>query len=126
MIHIIKNYKWVIATSLFCILFGLLTFFTFINQSAIELDDINLQMLLFADVALLILFFGVIFKETYKVLKERRKGKLGSGTSLRYIIIFSTTTLLPSVLISIFSLVLFTVGVEKYFDKQICTLRKLI
>ena len=61
MIHIIKNYKWVIATSLICILFGLLTFFTFINQSAIELNDINLQMLLFADVALLILFFGIIF-----------------------------------------------------------------
>ena len=57
MIHIIKNYKWVIATSLICILFGLLTFFTFINQSIIELNDINLQILLFADVALLILFF---------------------------------------------------------------------
>ena len=47
MIHIIKNYKWVIATSLICILFGLLTFFTFINQSIIELNNINLQILLF-------------------------------------------------------------------------------
>ena len=71
MIHIIKNYKWVIATSLICILFGLLTFFTFINQSIIELNDINLQMLLFADIVLLVLFFGLIFKETFKVLKER-------------------------------------------------------
>ena len=88
MIHIIKNYKWVIATSLICILFGLLTFFTFINQSTIELNDTNLQILLFADVALLILFFGLIFKETHKVLKERRKGKLGSETSLRYIVFF--------------------------------------
>ena len=119
MIHIIKNYKWVIATSLISILFGLLTFFTFINQSVIELNDINLQMLLFADVALLILFFGIIFKETYKVLKERRKGKLGSETSLRYIVFFSTTTLLPSILIAIFSLFLLNVVLQKYFETKI-------
>ena len=119
MIHIIKNYKWVIATSLICILFGLLTFFTFINQSIIELNNINLQMLLFADAALLILFFGLIFKETYKVLKERRKGKLGSETSLRYIVFFATTTLLPSILIAIFSLFLLNVVLQKYFEKKI-------
>ena len=119
MIHIIKNYKWVIATSLICILFGLLTFFTFINQSIIGLNNINLQMLIFADVALLILFFGLIFKETYKVLKERRKGKLGSETSLRYIVFFATTTLLPSILIAIFSLFLLNVVLQKYFEKKI-------
>ena len=52
MIHIIKNNKWVIATSLICILFGVLTFFTFINQSFIELNDLNLQILLFGDLVL--------------------------------------------------------------------------
>ena len=49
MIHIIKNYKWIIATSLICIIFGLLTFFTFINQSFIILNDLNLQILLISD-----------------------------------------------------------------------------
>ena len=119
MIQTIKNAKWTIATSLVCIIFGLLTFFTFINRSFIELNDFNLQTLLFVDLILLILFFMLIFRTTYKVLNERIKGKLGSGISLRYIIIFSTSTLLPSVLIAIFSLILFTVGLEKYFDKQI-------
>ena len=41
MINIIKNYKWVIASSLICIVFGLLTFFTFINRSFINLNDLN-------------------------------------------------------------------------------------
>ena len=49
MIHIIKNYKWVIGSSLICIIFGLLTFFTFINQSFIKLNDYNLQLLLIID-----------------------------------------------------------------------------
>ena len=121
MIHIIKNYKWVIATSLICIVFGLLTFFTFINQGFIKLNDFNLQILLVADLILLILFFTLIIYKTYKILSERRKGKLGSETSLRYILFFSTTTLLPSIIIAIFSLILFNVGLQKYFDSKIKT-----
>ena len=121
MIHIIKNYKWVIATSLICIIFGLLTFFTFINQEFIKLNDFSLQILLVADLILLILFFTLIIYKIYKILSERRKGKLGSETSLRYILFFSTTTLLPSIIIAIFSLILFNVGLQKYFDSKIKT-----
>ena len=119
MIHTIKNYKWVIATSLICILFGLLTFFTFINQGFIKLNEFNLQVLLLADFTLLILFFSTIIYKTYRVLKDRKKGKLGSETSLRYIIFFSTTTLLPSIIIAVFSLILFNVALQKYFDSKI-------
>ena len=119
MIHTIKNYKWVIATSLICITFGLLTFFTFINQGFIRLNDFNLQILLFADLILLVLFFTLITYKTLKILSERKKGKLGSETSLRYILFFSTTTLLPSIIIAIFSLFLFNVGLQKYFDNKI-------
>jgi two-component system, NtrC family, nitrogen regulation sensor histidine kinase NtrY len=121
MTHIIKNYKWVIALSLICIAFGLLTFFTFINQSFIILNDFNLQILLISDLVLLILFFSLIIYETYKILSERKKNKLGSQTSLRYILFFTTTTLLPSILIAVFSLILFNVGLQKYFDNKIKT-----
>lgn len=121
MIHTIKNYKWVITTSLICIVFGLLTFFTFINQGFIRLNNSNLQILLFADLILLILFFTLIIYKIYKILSERKKGKLGSETSLRYILFFSTTTLLPSIIIAIFSLVLFNVALQKYFDNKIKT-----
>ena len=119
MIHIIKNYKWIIVTSLTCIIFGLLTFFTFINQSFIPLNNFNLQILLVADLVLLVLFFSLIIYETYKILKEKRNKKLGSETTLRYILFFSTTTLLPSIVIAIFSLILFNVGLQRYFDKEI-------
>ena len=74
MIHIIKNYKWVIASSLICIVFGLLTFFTFINQSFIRLNDFNLQILLISDLVLLIMFFTFVTYQTYKILNEKRKG----------------------------------------------------
>ena len=118
MIHIIKNYKWVIATSLICIIFGLLTFFTFTNQSFITLKDLNLQILLIIDSILLLLFFGFIFYETYKIIKKKREKKLGSGVNLKYIIYFSSTTLLPAIIVAVFSLILFNVGLQRYFDDK--------
>ena len=89
MIHTIKNIKWVIATSLVCILLVVLTFFTFINKGFVELNETNLQILLFFDLVLLVLFFVLIIREIYKVLKERKRKKLGSQTSLKYITFFS-------------------------------------
>ena len=118
MIHIIKNYKWVIATSVICIIFGLLTFFTFTNQSFITLKDLNLQILLIIDSILLLLFFGLIIYETYKILVKRKRKKLGSEVNLKYILYFSSTTLLPSIIIAIFSLILFNVGLQRYFDDK--------
>ena len=118
MIHIIKNYKWIIATSLICIIFGLLTFFTFTNQSFITLKDLNLQILLIADLVLLTLFFGLIVYETYKILARRKRKKLGSEVNLKYILYFSSTTLLPSIIIAVFSLILFNVGLQRYFDDK--------
>ena len=52
---------------------------------------------------------------------KKEKGQIGSQTSLRYILFFSTTTLLPSILIAIFSLILFNVGLQNFFDKKIKT-----
>ena len=119
MIHIIKNYKWVIATSLICIIFGLLTFFTFTNQSFITLRNFNLQILLVVDLILLLLFFGLIIYETYKILSKKKRKKLGSKVNLKYILYFSSTTLLPSIIIAVFSLILFNVGLQRYFDDKI-------
>ena len=118
MIHIIKNYKWIIATSLICIIFGLLTFFTFTNQSFITLKDLNLQILLITDLFLLTLFFGLIVYETYKILARRKRKKLGSEVNLKYILYFSSTTLLPSIIIAVFSLILFNIGLQRYFDDK--------
>ena len=104
MIHIIKNYKWVITTSLICIIFGILTFFSFINQNFLGLSNINFNILLFIDVVLVILFVVLIVFEIFKILKDKKKGNLGAETSLRYLTFFSTTILFPSIIIEIFSI----------------------
>ena len=121
MIHTIKNIKWVLATFSICVLFGLVTFFTLINQSFVALNTNNLQILLFLDVISLLLFFYTIFHNSYKIFLNKKKTDVGRKTSYRYFVFFTTTTLVPSLLVAVFSLILFNVGLQKFFNKQIKT-----
>ena len=99
---------------------GFLTFLTFINKSFIELSQTNLQNLLIGNIALLIIFFYIIFREIKNSLKNDMNVR-GSLANRKYITFFSLFTLIPSVLISIFSLFIFSFALEMYFDSKITT-----
>ena len=86
MIHIIKNYIWVITTSLLCIVFGLLTFFTFTNQSFTTLNNSNLQLLLIIDSILLLAFLGLIIFEVFKAIKNKKEKVVGSEVNIKCIL----------------------------------------
>ena len=99
---------------------GFLTFLTFIDKSFIELNEVNLQYLLILNVILLIIFFYIIFREIRSSLKNEMNVR-GSKANKKYIAFFSLFTLIPSVLIAIFSLFLFSFALEKYLDNKITT-----
>ncbi len=98
---------------------GIVTFLTFINEGFIPLSDQNLQRLLIIDIILLLIFFTLIFRNFYRFYYTGKKNKTGSQTNLKYISIFSVFTLIPSLVVAIFSLFIFNFGIQKYFDKQI-------
>jgi len=98
---------------------GIVTFLTFINEGFVALTDKNLQSLLIIDILLLLIFFTLIFKNFYRFYSTGKKTKKGSKTNLKYISIFSLFTVIPSLVVAIFSLFLFNFGVQNYFDKQI-------
>jgi len=119
MFKIIKNFNWIILSSFLCIFMGIVTFLTFINEGFVPLTDQNLQILLIIDIILLLIFFTLIFKNFYRFYYTGKKNKTGSQTNLKYISIFSVFTLIPSLVVAIFSLFLFNFGIQNYFDKQI-------
>ena len=119
MFKIIKNFNWIILSSFLCIFMGIVTFLTFINEGFVALTDQNLQTLLIIDIFLLLVFFTLIFKNFYRFYYTGKKNKKGSQTNLKYISVFSLFTVLPSLIVAIFSLVIFNFGIQNYFDKQI-------
>ena len=114
-----KNISIIILSSI-TLFIGFLTFLTFINRSFIELNQNNLQYLLILNIFLLFLLFIFIFIEIKKSIKNDIDQD-GLSSNKRYITYFSLFTLIPSILISVFSLFLFSFALEKYFDKKITT-----
>ena len=98
---------------------GIVTFLTFINAGFVPLTDQNLQTLLIIDILLLLIFFSLIFKNFYRFYYTGKKNKKGSQTNLKYISVFSLFTVIPSLVVAIFSLFIFNFGIQNYFDKQI-------
>jgi len=120
MINFIKKNIFVIVIFILTLSIGFLTFLTFIDKSFIKLTEFNLQLLLFGDIFLLFVFFLMIFLEVKNSIKNNINVK-GSIANKKYITFFSLFTLIPSILISVFSLFLFSFALEKYLDKKITT-----
>ena len=120
MFEFLKKNIFIIILSSITLFIGFLTFLTFIDRSFIELNQDNLQYLLVLNIFLLLLLFIFIFVEIKKSIRSDID-KDGLSSNKRYIAYFSLFTLIPSILISIFSLFLFTFALEKYFDKKVTT-----
>ena len=120
MLNFIKKNLFIVIIFFVTLLLGFLTFLTFLDKSLIKLNDKNLQYLLISNIVLLVIFFLFIFIEVKNSIKSEIVVE-GSKANRKYIAFFSLFTLIPSVLISAFSLFLFSFAVEKYFDKKITT-----
>ena len=120
MLEFIKKNIFICVIFIVTLSIGFLTFLTFINKSFLELNQLNLQSLLISNIVLLLIFFVLIFFEVKNSIKDNINVD-GSKANKKYIAFFSLFTLIPSILISIFSLFLFSFALEKYFDKKITT-----
>ena len=120
MLEFLKKNIFIIILSTITLFIGFLTFLTFIDRSFVELNQKNLQYLLILNIFLLVLLFIFIFVEVKNSIKNDIDED-GLTSNKKYITYFSLFTLIPSILISIFSLFLFSFALEKYFDRKVTT-----
>jgi two-component system nitrogen regulation sensor histidine kinase NtrY len=116
----IKKNIYLIILFIITLSIGFLTFLTFIDKGFIKLTDQNLKYLLILNILLLAALFVFIFFEIKRAIKTDID-KDGLKSNKKYITVFAFFTLIPSVLISVFSLFLFSFALEKYFDKKVTT-----
>ncbi|MDA9726509.1 ATP-binding protein [Candidatus Pelagibacter sp.] len=120
MLTFIKRNLFIIIIFLLTVLLSFITFLTFIDRSFIELNEQNLQLVLIVNIVFLLLFFFLIFIDIKNSIRNNINVR-GSVANRKYIISFGLFTLIPSLLIAIFSLFIFSFALEKYFDKKITT-----
>ena len=118
MIDFIKKNMFIGFIFLITLTLGFVTFLTFIDKSFLKLTDQNLQFLLSGNIVLLLVLFFMIYKEVSASLRIDVDVS-GSRANRKYITFFALFTLIPSILISLFSLFLLSFALDKYLDKKI-------
>ena len=120
MIDFIKKNIFIGLIFLITLILVFATFLTFIDKGFLKLTDQTLQLLLVGNTALLLVLFYMIFKEVNTSLRIDMDVR-GSKANKKYITFFALFTLIPSILISLFSLFLLSFALDKYLDKKITT-----
>ncbi len=100
------------------ILFGIFTLYTFSGTSFIELNENNIQSLLVINIVIIFLLFFLIIRKLI-VFFYKSNVVTGLTTNLNFIKYFIFVTAIPSIFVAVFSLMLFNIGIEKWFDKKV-------
>ncbi len=82
-------------------------------------DTKTVISLLYSDLILLLLLMFMIVRRVLKVWYEKRRGSIGSGLHVRFVLFFLVITATPTVLVSIFSAIFFSVGLQAWFSDQV-------
>jgi len=100
------------------IIFGIFTLYTFSGTSFIQLNENNIQVLLIINISIICVLLFLIIR---KLIVFFYKSKVISGlsTNLNFIKYFIFVTAVPSIFVAVFSLMLFNLGIEKWFDKKV-------
>ncbi len=118
MFALLKRNLFIILIFVLTISLAFLTFLTFIDKSFIKLNEENLEILLISNILFVLIFFVLIFIDIKNSIKNNINVR-GSVANRKYIISFALFTLIPSLLIAVFSLFIFSFALDKYFDKKI-------
>ncbi len=118
MFALLKRNLFIIIIFVLTISLAFLTFLTFIDKSFIKLNEENLEILLISNILFVLIFFILIFIDIKNSIKNNINVR-GSVANRKYIVSFALFTLIPSLLIAVFSLFIFSFALDKYFDKKI-------
>ena len=118
MFALLKRNLFIIVIFILTISLAFITFLTFIDKSFIRLNEDNLEILMISNIILVLIFFVLIFIDIKNSIKNNINVR-GSVANRKYIISFGLFTLIPSLLIAIFSLFIFSFALDKYFNEKI-------
>jgi two-component system, NtrC family, nitrogen regulation sensor histidine kinase NtrY len=113
--------KLAFALTIAAIISGTLTYAALSGSLPVWTDPRSIQVLLYIDLALLLLLAVVVARRLVGVWMERRRGSTGSRLHARLVVLFSLVALAPTLIVSGFSMVFFNLGVQAWFSEPVRT-----
>jgi two-component system nitrogen regulation sensor histidine kinase NtrY len=78
-------------------------------------------LLLLLNLVLVLPLFAVVAWRLVQVWTERRRGLAGSQLHVRFVLVFSLLAVIPTIIVAVFSYLLFSFGVQAWFSERVRT-----
>ena len=100
---------------------ALLTYAAFSGSLPIAADPRALLVLLNIDLILFLALGAIVAGRIVRIWIARRRGSVGSRLHSRLVLWFSLIALIPAIIVSVFSAVFFSLGVQAWFSDRVQT-----
>lgn len=77
--------------------------------------------LVLMDLTLLLALMVIITRRLVKLWAERRRGSVGSRLQTRIVLMFLLVSMIPTIIVAVFSTLFFNYGIQSWFDKRVNT-----
>src|SRR5262249_15497383 len=81
----------------------------------------RVQVLLLVDLVLLLALGAVVARQLVRLLIERRRGATGARLHSRIVAMFAAIAVLPAILVSVASVLLFNLVIDNWFGQRVRT-----
>lgn len=106
------------AGILFVLMVGSLFLMSEATQDSIQFGKLY-STLLVINIVILVLFLGLIIFNLVRLVRQYRKGVMGSRLSVRLVVVFVVLTLAPASAVYYFSTQFLSSGIDSWFDVQV-------
>ena len=79
------------------------------------------QLILLVNLVLLLPLIAVVAWRLVQVWAERRRGLAGSRIHIRLVVLFSLVAVIPTIIVAVFSYMMFSFGVQAWFSERVRT-----
>jgi len=113
--------KFAIGLTVAALASSLATYAALTGWAPLRTDIKTMLILLNLDLVLFLILASIVARGLIRVWVERRRGAVGSRLHTRLVLLFSLVAVTPTIIISIFSAIFFSLGLEAWFSDRVRT-----
>ncbi len=110
-----------IAVAVSALALGIVTYVAMTPGAMRELSPREIQFMLLSDLVALLALIAVVARRLVMLWMQRRRGAAGSRLHARLVVIFAVLSSLPAVLMSVFAVLFFSLGLQTWFSDRVNT-----
>ncbi len=100
---------------------GLATYAVLTKALPVSPDPNLILVLLYVDLIFLLLLAAIVARRITQVWLERRRGSAGSRLHIRLVVLFSIVAVTPTIIVAVFSTLIFNFGLQSWFSDKVRT-----